>query len=335
MNPEQPLISIIMPVYNAEKYLREAIDSLLRQTYSNFELIIVNDGSTDGSAEIIEHYKRIDKRLRTYTQKNSGVVMASNFGVSVAKGSYIMRTDADDVSFDNKLLDLVNCALKHPQAIVVSGNIEVINERSEFLYRDVLPPLSEEIKREMFIRNPLPNGATLVKKSAFDTVGGYDNVFAEDFHLWVKLFSKGDFVATGTPLYRWRTNSKGITFSNLHKTLSKEKEYITTLWKDYIPAYVSRSEIKARSRLYISQYKKYGREYNRIFLSDFTRFAVHMAKHGHPALAMRQFIAIAFSSALGFKFAVVRIYFILRGGGEAAMRKVKLRKKANPIPDFD
>lgn len=332
---KEPLVSVIMPVYNAGHYLREALDSMLRQTYRNFELIIINDGSSDDSAEIIAHYKKRDPRIVVFTQKNSGVVAAANFGASVAKGEYLMRSDADDISFNTKLSDLVTCATEHPQAIVISGNIEVINERSEFLYRDMLCPFNEEIKREMFIRNPIPNGATLVKKSAFDTVGGYDDVFAEDFHLWIKLFSLGDFVATGTYVYRWRTNSKGLTFSNIEKSVQKEKEYVNILWETQPPHYTPRRDIRRRSQLYTTTFKMHGREYNHIFLSSFARFSIHLAKHGHRILALKQISAVAFSSATGFKFVVLRFYLVIRGGIESLLQKLHLLRPDTRLPDFN
>lgn len=332
---KSPLISVIMPVYNAGKYLREAIDSMLRQTYRDFELIIVNDGSSDDSADIIASYEKFDARIRSYTQKNAGVVAAANFGASVATGEYLMRSDADDVSFDTKLADLVGCATKHPAAVVISGNIEVINERGEFMYRDILCPLNEEIKREMFIRNPIPNGATLIKKSAFDAVGGYDDVFAEDFHLWIKLFPLGDFIATGTYVYRWRTNSTGLTFSNIEKSIQKEKEYVSILWETQTPHYVPCRDIRKRSRQYITDFKKHGREYNHLFLSNFARFSVHMGKHGHKVLALKQLVAVAMSSPAGFEFVVVRLLLVVRGGVESLLRKLHLLRPDTHLPDFE
>jgi glycosyltransferase involved in cell wall biosynthesis len=332
---KSPLISVIMPVYNADRYLREALDSILRQTYRNFELIIVNDGSSDGSADIITHYEKADSRIKAFTQKNSGVVAAANFGASVATGQYLMRSDADDISFNTKLADLIACAIEHPKAIVISGNIEVINERSEFLYRDILCPFNEEIKREMFIRNPIPNGATLIKKSAFDAVGGYDDVFAEDFHLWIKLFPLGDFVATGTYVYRWRTNSTGLTFSNIEKSIQKEKEYVNMLWEAQTPNYVRCRDIRKRSHLYVTSFKKHGREYNHLFLSNFARFSVHMGKHGHRVLALKQLTAVAFSSVAGFEFVIVRVFLVIRGGVESLLRKFRILRPDTHLPDFD
>ena len=88
-------VSVIVPVYNVEKFINRCVDSILSQTFKDFELILINDGSKDKSLEIIEKY-RVDKRVRIFTQKNQGPAVARNFGISVAKGSYIMFIDSDD-----------------------------------------------------------------------------------------------------------------------------------------------------------------------------------------------------------------------------------------------
>ena len=308
----KPLISVIMPVYNAEQHLRESIDSMLRQTYEHFELIIINDGSTDASDTIIRRYEESDKRIIYKKQSNQGVVGASNLGVSLAKGDYLMRTDADDVSFANKLADLIDTTAKHPDAVVISGNIEVIDENGEFMYKQLLPTESADIKRAMYIRNPLANGATLVKKAAMTAVGGYDNVFAEDFHLWVKLHALGEFVGTDTMLYRWRTNSTGLTMSNNEMSLKKEKEYARSLWSVKAPTYVNRRYIRARLRKY-GQFAKHSHEYRRIFLDDISRIAIHSMKHGYVWLGTRQLFGLGTSGVPGFIAAVRRLSYIVRG----------------------
>ncbi|WP_244834814.1 glycosyltransferase family 2 protein [Clostridium sp. BJN0001] len=100
-------VSVIMPVFNAEKYLEESIKSVLNQTYKNFEFIIINDGSTDSSLSIINKFKSMDNRIRVIDQKNNGIVYSLNKGISTAKGKYIARMDADDISLPNRIKNQV------------------------------------------------------------------------------------------------------------------------------------------------------------------------------------------------------------------------------------
>lgn len=322
-----PLVSVIMPVYNAESYLRESLDSLLRQTYKKIEIIIVNDGSKDKSQAIIDEYASRDTRIVALKQSNKGVVTAANRAAEKASGEYIIRTDADDISFNTRIEDLVSCAQKHPNAVVVSGNIEVINERGEFLYRHTIPPRSEEIKRAMYLRNPLPNGATLIKHSAFREVGRYSDVFAEDFHLWVKLFIKGDFVATDSFVYRWRVNSTGLTMSNTEKSIAKEKEYADILWKEHPILYLTRKEISSRSRYYFQTFKTYGIEYKHTFLSDLARISVHLIKRGYIVQGVRQLLAIASTGRTGLKIVLRRLQLAAHGNSQRIAKKYRTNSR--------
>lgn len=302
-----------MPVYNSERFLRGSIDSLLRQTYSNFELIIVNDGSKDGSAEIIEEYASRDNRIKAFHKDNSGVVDTANFAASHATGEFIMRTDSDDVSFDNKLADLVEVALKNPNAILITGNIEVVDENEEHLYKHLVPPLNEEIKRAMYTYNPIANGATMIKRQAFEYVGRYSDVFAEDFDLWVKLFNKGDFVATDSTLYRWRVNPNGLTMSNNKESVVKEKQYANRLWSSRKPNSLSRREVVKRSNYYYRNYEKNGIAYKKIFLSDLARLSAHLIKHGEIGRGVKQLLVIASTGRTGARTVLTRMALIIKG----------------------
>jgi glycosyltransferase involved in cell wall biosynthesis len=308
-----PKISVIMPVYNAERYLRASIDSILRQTYEDFEFIIVNDGSTDGSQEIIDHYASIDNRIIAVQQENKGVVATANHAISLARGEYISRTDADDISFEHKLEDLLHCATKHPKAIVICGSIEVIDERSEYAYRDLVPVRDIDIRNAFYLRNPVPNGATLIKKSAFEKVGGYEDVFAEDCHMWIKLLQIGEFAGTGTAVYRWRMNPTGLTLSNNAMSIEKCKEYIEEHWRFASPTYMTRGEILKASSLYIAQSKMYGIEYKKIFMSDLSRLSIHLIKRGHVTQGLRQLVCLASTGRTGLKIALRRLHLVSQG----------------------
>lgn len=116
-----PKISIIMPVYNSEKFLREAIDSILNQSYKDFELILVNDGSTDKSSDICDEYSKIDSRIHVINQVNGGISNARNSGLKVAKGEFIVFSDNDDIFSVDLLKENIHLAEKHNADLVKYG----------------------------------------------------------------------------------------------------------------------------------------------------------------------------------------------------------------------
>ena len=127
------LISVVMPVYNGEKYLKDAIDSILNQTHTDFEFIIVNDGSTDNTANIIDSY--VDSRIIHVRQENRGLPKALNVGASISKGEYIARMDADDISLPNRLKSQYLFFKSNSDISVLAGSFSYIDEKGKYLGR--------------------------------------------------------------------------------------------------------------------------------------------------------------------------------------------------------
>lgn len=183
---EPPKITVLMPVYNGEKFLREAIESILNQTFTDFELLIINDGSTDKSVEIIESYK--DPRIRLlHNEKNKGLIYSLNRGIDLASGEYIARMDCDDISLPKRLEKQVAFMDAHPDVgasgtwIKKFGNsgskvlffpIKTEYIKCGFLFNCMLPHPSVMIRKKLFLRNNL----------YYDPA--YNN--AEDYELWVR-----------------------------------------------------------------------------------------------------------------------------------------------------
>ena len=139
------LISIIIPVFNAEKYLRQCLDSILAQTYTNYEVVIINDGSTDKSGDIIDDYGKYDDKIHPYHRNNGGVSSARNFGISVASGEYICFIDADDIICNN-YLDILYTAIQKGADSSIAGfkHIDVPQDKEI-----IVVPQKEEIKNLM------------------------------------------------------------------------------------------------------------------------------------------------------------------------------------------
>ncbi len=219
-----PLVSVIMPVYNAEKYLREAIESILNQTFTDFEFLIFNDGSTDSSLEIINSYK--DERIiLAYNDKNTGYVQHLNEGIKRAKGKYIARMDADDIALPKRFEKQVAFLEKNPVYILCGSRIRCFGEVEEQV---TLPIEDEEIRLKMLYITPFAHPSVMIRKSVLvDNALLYDDSVmpAEDHDLWVRLSQFGKLHNLQENLLLYRTHKQNIS------NQSRSKEQIANLIK--------------------------------------------------------------------------------------------------------
>lgn len=178
-------ISVIIPVYNTGKYLAECLDSVLAQTFSDIEIICIDDGSTDNSAKILKQYAKRDKRIKVITQKNSGVVTARNRAINEAQSEYIYPLDSDDIIAPDTLQKLYNAMLAG-RGDIITCRVKYFGRKNEEFV--LLAPT----KNNMTKANCLVNAA-LFRKSDFEKSGGYDTAFdiaLEDYDLWLNMVFK-------------------------------------------------------------------------------------------------------------------------------------------------
>jgi len=158
-------VSVIMPVYNAEKFLKDSIESVLNQTWKDFEFIIINDGSTDKSLTIIESYAAKDRRIKIIDQKNYGVSVSRNNGIFSSKGKYIAFIDADDTWINNKLEIQMEELLKDSELKICGARAKVINEENQEVGKFNYPPLSYfKIRIDSWYKNPFITSSLIIKK---------------------------------------------------------------------------------------------------------------------------------------------------------------------------
>lgn len=314
MSNKNPLVSIVMPVYNAEKYLEEAIISALHQTYDNIELIAVNDGSKDSSEAILKRFAKQDKRLRIISQKNTGIVGALNNGIATARGELIARLDADDVNFLTRIEKQVEAFNRRPHAVLVATGFEVIDEDSEYMYREILPTRDEDIKRMMFLYNPIAHGSVMFKKAAFEQVGGYSDTCGptEDYELWTRLAQLGEFLGLEAILYRWRQNRNGITFTNNPAMQAHTKRNLAEYWQQNNVRPMSRSQIIQTGKYYLKHGKKYGSDTKNIVYANIAQLSIKLIKNGQPLHGLQQLLALASTGRMGLKLAFYRVTTIFR-----------------------
>lgn len=189
MNIDNPVISVVMSVYNSEQYLEEAIESILNQTLSNFEFIIVNDGSTDNSISIIKSYMETDNRIVMIDRKNKGLPYSLNEGVAKAKGEYIARMDADDKAFKNRLEHQLNYMLANADIDLSYFDTVFIDKNSKIVCPSWRPKKVEKVLSCLKEHNFIPHPTVMFKKSVFENVGGYDESFrtGQDLNLWLRM----------------------------------------------------------------------------------------------------------------------------------------------------
>ena len=220
LNLNNKLISIILPVYNCEKFIKESISSILLQTHKNFELLIINDGSTDSTEAIASSFK--DKRIIIHNTDHSGLINALNFGINKAKGDFIARMDADDISHPNRLrLQLEN--IINNNSDICGCSFFTIDEKSYLKRAYKIPFNLDDIKIKIIFNVPFCHGSILAKKNIFlkFKYGSDQNNIVEDYNLWIRMI-ENDIIFTNCnqKLYFLRqhskslSKSKGLNFNN-------------------------------------------------------------------------------------------------------------------------
>jgi len=205
---KDPKISVIMSVYNGEKYLREAIESILNQTFADFEFIIVNDGSTDSSLEIIQSYH--DKRIRVIdNEENIGLTKSLNKAIKQAQGEYIARQDADDVSLPNRFEEQKKYFEQHPGTALLGTSIYIIDEDGKIIGKHMV--LANPTKRLVKV-NPFNHGSTMFKSEIARELGGYNELFryCQDYELWLRIAKYHEVRNQTQVLYKLRSHQGNI-----------------------------------------------------------------------------------------------------------------------------
>ncbi|MGB5896888.1 MAG: glycosyltransferase [Geitlerinemataceae cyanobacterium] len=205
-----PQISVIIPVYNGEKTIRETIESVLAQTFTDFELLIINDGSTDETIKIIESFG--DPRIQVFSYENAGLAASRNRGIDRATTDYIAFIDADDLWTPEKLYDQFQALQENPKAAVAYSWTDYINESSQVIYQGGYPTVNGDAYAHLLLVCFLENGSNpLIRKQALLEVGGFDESLpaAEDWDLYIRLATRYHFVGVPRPqiLYRVATDN--------------------------------------------------------------------------------------------------------------------------------
>jgi len=241
----KPLVTVLMPVYNAEKFLPHALNSIVNQTYQNLDILIINDGSTDNSKSIIIDFAKKDKRIRYFEQENQGVAKTLRRGVELANGTLIRRHDADDISLPKAIEEQVNFLLSHNEVGAVATQQCHLTENGKIAKNKRLPkndwfnnlPYKELSINDFTIEHsaPIVHGTTMFYKDLALEIGNYRPQFlvAEDYDLWLRIMEKKKIVILNTCTYFLRIhNNSAISrykkfayfYNNLAIKMAKQRQ---------------------------------------------------------------------------------------------------------------
>ena len=249
----KPTVSIIMSTYNDAAYIKEAIDSVLTQSYTDWEFIIINDASTDNSDAIIKDYVKNDNRFKyLLNKKNKKQAVNLNTCISLAKGQYLAVLDSDDVWIDiHKLKKQVNFLNKHPKYGFVGSWAYLTDKNNNRISLLQFPETDSAIRKYMLIENCFMHDTVLMRKTSVDRIGGYNTKLrsTHDYCLWLKLGLTGKMYIMKDYMLNYRQNPKGSTLSKYNQQLEETSKIIKEFKNNY-PDY-SKAIFLWRLRKYI------------------------------------------------------------------------------------
>ncbi|ABR43169.1 LPS biosynthesis related glycosyltransferase [Parabacteroides distasonis] len=220
-------VTILLPAYNAALYLRDSLDSIMRQAFKDFDVLLIDDGSMDDTSKIAIEYSNIDRRIKYYkNEKNIGLIKTLNKGLSLAKGEYIVRMDADDIMFDDRLYKQVKYMDSNPECFVCGGQMEYIGGLTGMA--PILPQKYEDLLYLSLINCPLYHPTTIIRNSAIKQFGlKYNDSYkhAEDYKFWSDIiFSHPNSIANIKDVvlfYRISNNQITAKYSDEQDLISK------------------------------------------------------------------------------------------------------------------
>jgi glycosyltransferase involved in cell wall biosynthesis len=211
----KPLVTVVLPCYNAALYVEEAVRSIMCQTYSNLEILLIDDCSTDNTSAILLRLAQEDKRITIIrNEQNLKLVKTLNKGIDEAKGKFIARMDADDISLPERIEKQVEFMLLHPEVDLCGTNYSIIDGKGNKIEASVTMPLtSKEIATALLFTCPIGHPTVLFKKDTIQNLGKYDEkmINIEDYELWLRVAANGLIVNLPEPLLKYRWHGDNIS----------------------------------------------------------------------------------------------------------------------------
>lgn len=214
LNTKEPLVSVIMAAKNVEKYISEAIDSVINQTYKNWELIIVDDGSNDTTLSIINDYTKNDSRIKIiHNEKSVGQAFARNTAVKNSSGDFLAILDADDIAMPDRITEQVHFLENNPNVSAIGGHAEIIDDNGKSLGIKRKALNIDAIRFSLLLQNQFIHSTMMIRRGVFNKFGGYDNnfIYAEDYDLWSKIIEKNIVLNIDKVVSKFRIQPGSVT----------------------------------------------------------------------------------------------------------------------------
>jgi len=300
----KPTITVLMPVFNAGDFLKPAIESILEQSFRDFEFLIINDGSTDKSRSVIESYASKDKRIVFLNRTaNKGLVATLNQGLNKANGEYIARQDADDISRLDRLAKQAAFLRSNRETVIVGSSISVMDDEGQILHEHAVLLNDPELRQELLVRSPFAHGSVIFRRPAAIKCGLYDETLwpAEDYALWLKLSSLGELANLDEYLYIYREHGQGVSVSNKTRQEKMLQKVRQLAWQE-------RLRLLPKKKIDLAAYKNLDMGEQRIGrIIDNTVFTAKEAwRHGQRPLALK-IMAVLSGEKIAYKKAAGKI----------------------------
>jgi glycosyltransferase involved in cell wall biosynthesis len=229
-----PTISVLMPVYNAELFVAQAVESILNQTFKDFEFLITNDGSTDSSLSILRQYAAQDSRIRLMSRANTGYVSALNEMLQMARGEFVARMDADDIASPDRFLLQVERLRQEPDLVCIGGAHGMIDEKGRWLTCLAMPEQDEEIQKLALAgHTPINHPCAMMRRLPVLQVGAYDPIMTpcEDLDLWLRLGEVGRLANLREMVLKYRLHVNSISGMQGLLQNQKAREACERAWR--------------------------------------------------------------------------------------------------------
>lgn len=234
MTSTRPKISVLMAVYNGSRYLGEAIDSILQQTYTDFEFLILDDGSTDETPHLLQRYAALDARIHILNRPNQGLTRSLNQMLSLARGEFIARMDADDVALPDRFVQQVKLLESDSQIACVGGSYDIIDDRGEWLFRVELPESDAEIQQQLLSgQTAIQHPCAMMRRITLEQVGGYDETLktSQDIDLWLRIGEVGTLANVPQVILKYRVHEQSVSGRKLRQQSQNVKLACERAWK--------------------------------------------------------------------------------------------------------
>ncbi|MDZ8051999.1 MAG: glycosyltransferase [Aulosira sp. ZfuVER01] len=262
MNNNIPTVSVVIPAYNCQKTIKKTIESVLEQTFVDFELIVINDGSQDDTLEIVSNIN--DSRLKIFSFENAGANISRNRGLNYAVGEFVSFLDADDLWIPEKIESQLQVLSANPQASVAYSWTDCIDEKGQFLRRGTYISATGNVYAQLLVINFLESGSNpLIRKEALIAIGGFDESLpaGQDWDIYLRLAANYHFVPVPSPQILYRISSNSLSTN----VVRQEAACLTVIERAYNQA---------------PKHLQYLKNYS---LANIYKYLLHKALEGSPA----------------------------------------------------